>query len=250
MTYHPLKLPPGTPRNIEILVRERLDPLLADVHSMLRLPIDDDPGLRGGCNLTAALTLLAVANGVTAELYDEGALDKRDDAGERFKRCLTQYFPWTEEPAGPNTIRDRHAAEILYNAFRNPLDHGLGLYQGSALGKIKVAKGPIKEDEIERIELASLRPHEWTKPTLFTDSETKAGRTKTVLTVKCLYWGVRRMIHDLVAREFTGRGVAGEQGQPQTEEAISPTATTALTYGPIHITKIPSGSREPDSYEE
>ena len=58
MPYHPLAVPPGTNPNLERMVREQIDPLLRDVHAMLRLPMDGAPGLEGGCTFPAALTLL------------------------------------------------------------------------------------------------------------------------------------------------------------------------------------------------
>ena len=201
MTYQELQLPHGTPTDLERLVRKQLDLLLADVHSMLRLPVEGNPGLEAGCNFSAALVLLEIVGGVSVKLYHNpklSNLDQREERGERFIQVLERHFPWDDERTLLGAITDRHAAELLYEAFRNPLAHSLGSYDGPYLGSIKVAKGPLSDQQIIKIEQAEIRPQFFTMPTLRTDSRSKERRTKTVLTVKCLYWGVRRMVWNLL----------------------------------------------------
>ncbi|MGH8601676.1 MAG: hypothetical protein ACREXR_02510 [Gammaproteobacteria bacterium] len=235
MPYQELPLPNGTPPQIADMVREQLDPLLADVHAMLRLPIEGQPGLEAGCNLSATLVLLEVVGGICVELYDDPSLsnpDRRVQRSECFKRTVEKHFPWKHEQHLPGAITGRHAAELLYGAFRNPLAHHLGTYDGPYLGNIKVAKGPLSDQQIEAIEKSETRPKDWIRPTLATDAETKEGRTKTVLTVKCLYWGVRRMIRCLLEERVNNAA----QGATNTGRAYLEATATA---GPVTSGAIP-----------
>jgi hypothetical protein len=164
------------------------------------------------------------------ELYEDAGLDKRNDSGERFKRTLEKYFPWSEEPDVPGAITGRHAAEVLYNAFRCPLAHSLGVYDGPYLGTIKLAKGPLPEEAVEDIERARSRPSDWTRSTLSTDSPTKGNRTKTLLIVKCLYWGVRQTIYNVLdERSRSARRITSPAAYV-TREKVTVTATAATTF--------------------
>lgn len=237
MAYQELKLPKGTPEEADNLIRELIRPFLVDVHAMLRLPLDE-PGLQGGCNFSSALVLLSVVAGVSTQLYQDDSVDPKEQSEKRFKRVLTKFFPWCEEPKTEGAIKDQHAADILYEAYRNPLAHSVGVYGGPYLGELKVAKGPLSEGEIEAIERAEARPNEWERPTLETDSRVKAGRTKTVLTVKCFYWGVRTMIREVVRRQWLGE-TTPRVPVPVRQLNISATASAV-------ITKVTSGSTEPN----
>ena len=54
-------------------------------------------------------------------------------------------------------------------------------------------KGDIGEDEIESIERAKNRPHEWRiTPTL--RRSTEGAEAVLELTVRCFYWGIRQTI--------------------------------------------------------
>lgn len=120
--------------------------------------------------------------------------------------------------------------------------HRLGTYDGAYLGKIKVAKGPLLDQEIEAIEKSEDRPKDWINPTLATDARTKEGRTKTVLTVKCLYWGIRRMIWSLLEERV--KNVAQEP--PDTVDVYVETTAAAGTVISTGATKSnASGSTKP-----
>lgn len=229
MAYISLKLPAGTSSRVEAIVRGQIDPLFADVHSMMRLPIQE-VDLNAGCNFSATLVILELIAGVSVELYERPDLDRKDPRDQRklrFKQLLDNHYPWNEERSLPGAITDEQASNILYEAFRNPLAHRLGIYDGGhSLGTIKIAKGPLSEPDIEAIEQAESRPANWTGPTLFTDGETKSDRTKTVLRVKSLYWGARRMIWNMVSAQALDKvknnGNFKEDGIP-----LSTTATGA-----------------------
>jgi len=203
MAYHELILPPGTSPQDAQFVRDRLDPFLRDVHAMLRLPMDEIPGLEAGCSFSSTLTLLSIVGGVSQELYLDpsertGGMRKYTADNSRFKKLLEEYFPWSQEPQTGNEIVGAKAAETLYSAYRCALVHNLGIVLSQNFGGIlKVAKGPLQEQQIQDIELSATRPVGWARPTLYLDQGAK--NAEHILTVKCLYWGVRQMIEDVLA---------------------------------------------------
>ena len=200
MPYVDLALPPATPPEIAALVRDHIDPLLADVHAMLRLPKKSPPGLDAGCNLSALTILLNVVSGVSMEIHDPtGKKFGKDE--QRFKFVVRERFPWSQEPKTGTAIVGSDAANILYKAFRNPLTHNLGLIiDTNYAGDRKVAaKGPLSDRDIMRIEQSAARPQDWARPTLEAVPASGGETGKTRLVVKALYWCIRRMIHDVVA---------------------------------------------------
>jgi hypothetical protein len=94
--YAPLPLPPhANDPELARVVRNALDPRLHDVHTMLRLPLKAE-GLEAGCNFSIADTLFGVIEGVSAVL-------------------------WPRHSA-PSVL-----GGILYERFRSPMQHALGL---------------------------------------------------------------------------------------------------------------------------
>lgn len=190
MPYHPLDLPPGTPPNAEHIVRTRIDPLLRQVHAMLLLPVEDAPGLDIVCKQSVALVLLGVVSGVSEKLYKP---PKGMGTGERFKRVLTNYYPWRGEPKTAGTTCGKEAAETIYKTFRNPLAHTLGISDYPA----KFFRGAATDVKLEKFEKSKTRPRGWNKPTL------KKGHGRTTLNIKIFYWGVRRLIWKLLSAQAT-----------------------------------------------
>ena len=190
MPYHPLDLPPGTPPDVERIVRTRIDPLLRQVHAMLLLPCEDAPGLDIVCKQSVALVLLGVVTGVSEKLYKP---PKRMNSSERFERVLIDYYPWRGEPKTAGTVRGKEAAQTIYKTFRNPLTHRLGISNNPA----KLFRGAATDTKLEKFERSKTRPRGWNKPTL------KKGGTKTTLNIKIFYWGVRRLIWKLLSAQAT-----------------------------------------------
>ncbi len=242
MPYYPVEVPPGTHPNLERFVRDQIDPLLREVHAMFMLPIEGTPGLDAKCHFLATAGLLGVVSGVSVTLYQNpslSGLSQRGQRGEAFRTVLTSHYPWDEEPEVEGAIRELDAAKVLYDAFRNPLSHSLGVLlpdEDAGHGQRKVAKGALPDGKIETIELAQTRPPAWTSPTLRTDSPTKAARTKTVLNLKLFYWGVRRMIWRVIeARMASNAPALGET------LSISHTAT-AVPSTVLRVRHIEGGS--------
>ena len=230
MPYQIVKLPAGAQTGLVRIVREQIDPLLRDVHAMLMLPRKDIPGLDAGCNLAVSLVLLNVVSGVSATLYDDpslGDVDPRNQSGEAFRRVLERHYPWDEEPNVEGAIRERHAATVFYDAFRNPLTHRLGIVlpdEDHGHGQRKVAKGAMSDKKIEDIETSEPRPLRWSRPTPSTDGSKKADRTKTDMDVKQFYAGVRRMIWRVIEARATSDAPLRGETYP-----IFPTAPTAVS---------------------
>ncbi len=198
MTYQPIQVPANTD---EKFVRERIDPLLRDVHAMLRLPLSGTPGLDTDCTLPAAMVLFNLIDGVSKELYrDPRELEGRNSmyrsSKARFEHVLEDHFPWEPELKLDGAILRLDAAKCLYRGYRTALSHHLGhIYNPKYvdLGVFRIGKQSMSEDEIVRIEQADQRLPEWTIPTLrliqYAD-----GREGRKLKLKCFYWGVREMI--------------------------------------------------------
>lgn len=200
MAYVPLKLDPSTPRSVGRFVRDSIEDLyFSDVHAMLRLPLPSAQ-ITAGQNFAATQVLMSVIGGVAQTLFERDG-----EPGELFKASVELYFPWDQEPH--LKVSRKGAASILYDVFRNPLTHNLGLFserrknhryivrKGYAV-KIKRRLTENKttghtEAWLEQLECSSSRPDMGATLTLADD--------RRVLLVEGLYWCVRRMIQKLTA---------------------------------------------------
>lgn len=195
MAYQYLNIAPLTPPNVKALVRHIEALSFSDIHTMLRLPVHNYR-LSAGCNFAIAHVLMAVIGGVSTTLYRQTG-----KVGERFMGVLVNYYPWHLEPT--SSVSPKDAAGAIYEVFRNPITHDLGLdlKKKSAGLKVKIKrlktftrKGTdrgLAERQIEAIELSPSRPAMSATVTL--------ASHKKVLLVEGLYWGIRRMIENLTA---------------------------------------------------
>lgn len=193
MAYQPLELDPSTPQKVLGLIKHIETLSFSDVHSMLRLPVTNY-GITAGCNFAVTHVLMSVIGGVSTVLYKQSG-----KIGERFVGVLEDYYPWDLEPEGILPAKD--AADAIYNVFRNPLTHDLGLYvQKKSKGivvKVKRLKTQsnrgrdrgLTEKQIESLEASQARPK--------MSATVTATSQKKVLLVEGLYWGIRRMIEGL-----------------------------------------------------
>jgi len=194
MAYTRLQLDPHTPKRVKDLLAH-VDMSFSDVHAMMRLPIHNY-GIGAGCNFAITHVLMSVIGGVSTTLYKQSG-----HVGTRFKEVLEGHYPWDLEPAGilPKVL----GAEAIYNVFRNPLTHDLGLdvklKSRGVVVKVKRLKTKtpggndrgLPEKFIESLENATIRPN--------MSAAVSATPQKTVLLVEGLYWGVRVMIERLTA---------------------------------------------------
>lgn len=189
--YQPLATHNGLSEDARRLIFDQLDMQVADVHAMMRLPIDTDPGLQAGCNLAAAQVLLSIVSGVSTTLFKGDILGSRGDRGRLFKEVLKLHYPWDQEIDVPGRRSGANAASDLYGQFRNPLVHALGVVDTDTNEEgrwFTVAKAPMQAAELYELEMEKSRQGPWLPPTVVSN-----GRTVT-LCIRSLYWGVREMI--------------------------------------------------------
>ena len=182
MAYVPLDLPTSLPTPVEQVIRGPVENYLHDVHWMLAttLPGGDGPGRQ--LQNPIAMTLLAVVAGVSTELYQA---PQGTGTGRRFKDCLIDFFPWDIDP--PQGVSNEKAAEILYDGFRNPMAHFLGLWNPLRT-KLGIVFRGTEDAEAKVEELERLNNKPYSDPCLVVTAE------KRVLWLDQLYWGVRQMI--------------------------------------------------------
>ena len=189
MSYQPLTLDEKTPSVVERFVRQHLEMQFHDIHCMLRLPLPE-LDIKAGCNFAVANSLLSLVSGLSAFLTEN--IDTSGNSGSKFKEVLLYYYPWDlQSPV--NSTKER-SVDHLYEYFRNPLAHSLGLRsKGNFL--IVIAKGNLSEQEIEKLE-QSITPQaqaiEYTPITLNNEQI-----EQITLYVEYFYWGVREMLKRL-----------------------------------------------------
>jgi hypothetical protein len=222
-----LALPITPTAQFDAVCVRQINMLCADVHTMLRLPQPGVQGLEAGCNLATALTLLDMASGVSRVLstnpngiYGSSAL---------FVDFFRDFFPWNEEPTvavnGFQPIIGGNAADVLYESYRCPLAHRLGTVDAQKIGRLKVAKAPLTEDEIAAIETAVTRP-QGEAPTI---GEVTGQDARTVLNVPMLYWGLRKAVCAAVVQTAAARQVAPQQtGTPVPTHHVPTEVTNAM----------------------
>lgn len=189
MSYQQLSLDSNTPSVVENFVRQHLEMQFQDIHCMLRLPLPE-LDIKAGCNFAVANSLLSLVSGLSTFLTEN--IDTSGNSGSKFKEVLLNYYPWDLQPP-VNSTKERSVGH-LYEYFRNPLAHSLGLRRkGNFL--IVIAKGNLSEQEIEKLE-QSTTPHaqaiEYTPITLNNEQI-----EQITLYVEYFYWGVREMLKRL-----------------------------------------------------
>lgn len=137
-------------------------------------------------DFTIANTLLSLVSGISALTYPPTM-----GSGRKFKMLLEQHYPWSSEP--PSGTVGAAGAQIIYETFRNPLTHALGIEGSTRLVVFKrryrpTSNGGIRGDhlrEITVIERSLTRPPGWSA-TLTEKPD------KVVLLLDGFYWGVAR----------------------------------------------------------
>lgn len=183
MAYVNLDLPDNLPESVHTTIRHGLEPLLQDVHWMLAITIGDpaNNGPPRQLQVPIAHTLLAATAGISTQLYSGPG-----EVGVRFKNCIVSFFPWHDNPA--KGASEEEAAKILYEVFRNPLVHNLGLNKASShVVKVgQITNTDEAEERVEELERRADKPG--SKPWLVVTEK------KRVLWLDPFYWGVRRLV--------------------------------------------------------
>jgi len=185
MAYVPLDLPTSLPTPVGQVIRGPVEGYLHDVHWMLATTLPggaDGPGRQ--LQNPIAMTLLATVAGVSTELFQA---PKGTGTGTRFKDCLIHFFPWDVDP--PSGVSNEEAAGILYDGFRNPMVHFLGLWNPLRTKLGIVFRGTEDaEARVEDLERSNTNPY--SDPFLVVTTE------KRVLWLDQFYWDVRQMIQN------------------------------------------------------
>ena len=186
MAYVPLNLSNSLPDSVHTIIRKGVEPQLEDVHWMLATAIHrpSEFGPPRQLQVPVALVLLATVDGVSTRLFHPEECMK---TGKRFKECLNRYFPWDIDP--PTGVSSEEAAKILYDTFRNPLVHFLGLHQ-SKDPAVRIGQSyPWSDDAeigVESLERSRCKPA--SEPCLVVTPD------KRTLWLGPFYWGVRTLI--------------------------------------------------------
>ena len=157
MAYVELNLSSTIPDSVRTIIRRGVEPLLEDVHRMLAAiiaePTDTTP--RRQLQVPIAHVLLATVAGVSAKLLHAPG----KNTGARFKECVSRFFPWDIDP--PVGTSHDETAMILYEIFRNPLVHSLGLNRtGAPVVKINQILRATNDAEtrVEELERLTVKP--------------------------------------------------------------------------------------------
>lgn len=189
MAYQPLVLSPGTPPVVQHFIQGQVDMQFHDIHCMLRLPLLEHD-LGAGCNFASANVLLAMVSGLSALLTKRLSTSRK--SGRLFRKILLEYYPWDVQP--PQTSAIERSIDHLYEYFRNPLAHSLGIkIKGNF--QVAIAKDGLPEAEIEKVERLTSSPGPAMVYTPITINNEQIERI--TLIVPHFYWGVREMVRRL-----------------------------------------------------
>ena len=171
-------------------VRDHLSMQFGDVRAMLRLPLRKS-GIEYGCNFAVTATLCNLVSGISVTMFKPSNFTRMDKgkkkwiySGAAFKQLLKNHYPW--EP-GENPT---DGAKALYDLFRNPLSHALGVHSKSSY-QIHIKKNPLQNRQIEQIEKSPVRPH-WLSPGI------SGSGTKWEVVAEGFYRDVFHMFWNLV----------------------------------------------------
>lgn len=183
-------VPRGLYPSVKRFLDKHVEMQFMDLRSMLRLPTDE---LQGGCNFAATAVLLNLLSGFSVCLY-KANLSTRGDRGNRFKGMLGTYYPWQ---IGSEVNSKAEGSKSLYELWRNPLAHSLGIHPGTEW--IGIWKSLLSASQIDLLECSSTPPSFLrvipTGPTFI--REPTSLESSTMLSVLGLYWGTWRLLAKL-----------------------------------------------------
>ncbi len=182
MAYYPLQFSSNTPKRVrDHIERYWLGAWLQEAHWLL-LHRETEPGVfLMPFTFVTALRLLEMIGGISKVYYGHSS----QEPGERFKALLKNYYPWDLEPAAGADATS--GPRLLYEAFRNPFAHTLGV-PDQTIGGTGLCAYSFSEADLEALERSATRP-------LFAEKTLGIypdGRLS--LHIPGLYWGLRKMI--------------------------------------------------------
>lgn len=186
MAYQAVKLPSTIPDQVRTVINGAVDPIFQDVHWMLSVTRGEDTHAPPRqLQVPIAHMLLGFVSGFSEEMYSPQT--NKLPSGKRFVQCMEQFFPWDVDP--PRIPTSANPSKILYEVFRNPLVHRLGLHRRRrrAVRIVSVFRGHSNaEQRIECLERLDSKPY--SEPCLVMTC------TETTLWLDPLYWGIRKMV--------------------------------------------------------
>lgn len=162
---------------------------LESVSTMLRLPMPHYR-LTANCSFVIAQTLLTAIAGASTTLFRESSKDRKN-----FEGIIVKFYPWAEEPA--NIVKPDRGAEILYELFRCPFVHDLGVNLDQKTHNItaKVLRAIRDNKGLTWREIRSLERRQRRLGMAPTVVERDDGTI--VMQIEPLYWGTRRLFERL-----------------------------------------------------
>lgn len=150
-------------RYISVFFERLVSRRFRDVRTMLRVPLPDMNEANkeedyGGCNFAATVTLCNIISGISVTISRP---PNGVGTGKAFKQFLVEFYPWTED----TEQQKEEKSKILYDFFRNPLMHALGIHEEPDY-QISCDKRPLTEEGVEGIETLSPTRPEWLGPSL------------------------------------------------------------------------------------
>jgi hypothetical protein len=196
VTYRRIELPGTVPREVQAIVRTRVDLFCADIHAMLRLPLPV-LGIAAGCNFALAEILCALVSGLSRVFVD------RTLGSEAAFRGVLAHYPNENHPLA---LSEDEFVDELYETYRCNFAHSLGInmpdVKRGQKRKVQSLRHPTKVLRLvpmaipgyilSAIEADEVRPR-WLPPTIYRQD----GVQK--LCVESLYWGVRQLVRRLCA---------------------------------------------------
>ena len=174
-----------------------------------RLP-RPDIGMSAGCNFSIAGVFLAFGSGLATVFFDVSG-----EPRARFVGRLRHHYPWDSEAHHVyNRVDSESGSRILYDLFRNPFAHSLGI-DTRIIGGSRSTKRVVRRSRAPRVSVGRLgmsadgagltetmsqeldapkRPT-WLPPTVTRDED------GIQLSVEAMYWGVRGMLEAVTKDE-------------------------------------------------
>ena len=176
--------------NICFYLENRLSMHFEDLRCLLQLPLGQ---LKAGCNFATASVLFNIIGGLSVCFFNPSLDDFKSDKerGRRFIEFLIAYYPDESELI----VEKETEAKVLYDSCRNPLTHSLGLYKSNERRRSRLVKRPLTIEQIESLENRKMRPR-WLSPTITLSTSGVYGYDVNINT---LYWGVCRLVENLLA---------------------------------------------------
>ncbi len=184
MAYQAIILADHVPIEIASLVREVIDPFLAEFRFLLTIQ-KPDQGSKGSLQRPLLILLLAAADGAAQLLYSGG---KKATNGEKFQSFVRNNFPWELDP--PDGLSIDEACQFLWEEVRCPLFHRYSLRtnQTNTSGMVQFWRvfATYEENLTQLEQLINQRP--------YSDPTFRRNQNRTIVWIDSFYWALRLAI--------------------------------------------------------